>query len=90
MVVSFEYGQIIRNRTAFTKILKDEWGPYGPFNERQFGERIKLAGNGIVAMYVDGKPAAILESILLRIDSVDQVPESFDFLTGNGTWRECL
>ena len=83
-MIAYQYGQGIEDRDVYAAFLKKEWGLYGPNDAEAFERRILNAGNGIIAMRYDGKPAAILETIRTFLDVEDI--EDFDQLTGGGTW----
>ncbi|HLC76568.1 MAG TPA: hypothetical protein VJH04_00015 [archaeon] len=81
----YRYGERITNRPSVVEILC-EWESYAPDNN-QFDTRIGNAGEYITAAYVLGDPAVVLETIALDISRAEEMPPTFEELTGNGTWK---
>lgn len=84
-MIEYQYGQGIEDRGVYAAFLKREWGSYGPADAEAFERRIINAGNGIIAMRCDDRPAAILETLRIPIIDVNEMGD-FNFLTGNGTF----
>ena len=84
-MIEYQYGQGIEDRDVYAKLLREEWGPYGPADVEVFERRILNAGNYIIAMRYEGKPAAILETLRTPIIDPSEIGD-FSHLTGNGTF----
>ncbi len=81
----YRYGERITKRHSVVGIL-NEWESYAP-DDNLFNVRIGNAGDCITAAYLFGDPAVVLETIAIDISSAEEMPPTFDELTGNGTWE---
>ena len=87
---SHESGLDISRKPDFFEILRREWGVYAPRDIEQFDTILRNAdakrGNGIISLYVDNEPGFILRTLMLEAESPEDIPSTFDELTGKGTW----
>src|SRR5215813_9264950 len=84
----FRHGEEIDQREAGLSILRSYWKQFAPRDVSEWGQRIANSGRYIVAAYVDDVIAGILEAMRLDIGGdPGQVPDTFQELTADGTWR---
>jgi len=86
--LTFRSGEEIDQREAGVSILRKYWEEFAPKDVSDWGQRIANSGRYIVAAYVDDVIAGILEAMRLDIGGdPGQVPDTFQELTADGTWR---
>src|SRR5262245_18376597 len=84
----FHHGQEIDQREAGVNILRSYWQEFAPRDVSEWGQRIANAGHYIVDAYVGDVIAGILEAMRLDIGGdPGRVPDTFQELTADGTWR---
>src|SRR5262249_54758612 len=86
--LTFRHGEEIDQREAGVSILRRYWNQFAPRDAAEWGQRIANSGRYIVAAYVGEVIAGILEAMRLDIGGdPGKVPNTFQELTGDGTWR---
>ena len=86
--LTFRHGEEIDQRKAGVSILRRYWKQFAPRDVSEWSQRIANSGRYIVAAYVDDVIAGILEAMRLDIGGdPGRVPDTFQQLTADGTWR---
>src|SRR5262245_63191273 len=86
--LTFRHGEEIDQREAGVSILQKYWKQFAPRDVAEWGQRIANSGRYIVAAYVEDVIAGILEAMRLDIGGdPGRVPDTFQELTADGTWR---
>jgi hypothetical protein len=74
-------------REAGVVILQKYWKAFAPRDVHEWGQRITNSGGYILAAYVGGVIAGVLEAMRLDIGGNPlKVPATFQELTADGTW----
>src|SRR5262245_57133995 len=86
--LTFQRGDEIDQREAGLRILQKYWKAFAPPDIYGWGQRIANAGGYVVAGYVGNVIAGVLEAMRLDLGgNPDNVPATFNELTGNGSWN---